>query len=78
MGIVKVTYDKMVINQEQPVIMTTGVDHADVYEPYERFKGEVEELEQMENAGLVKITLRHHEQTTGRRYVDLVRFRKLK
>jgi hypothetical protein len=78
MGIAKEIYDKMAINQEQPIVMTSGVGHADVYEPYERFKGVVEELERMEDAGLVSVTLRHNEQTTGRRYVDLVRFRKLK
>jgi hypothetical protein len=57
MGIAKEIYDKMAINQEQPIVMTTGIGHANVYEPYERFKEVVEELEKMEDADLVKIHL---------------------
>lgn len=45
---------------------------------YERFAAFVRDLEAMEVQGLVRIESKHRESTTGNRYVDLVRFTRLK
>lgn len=45
---------------------------------YERFAAFVRDLEAMEGQGLVRIESKHRESTTGNRYVDLVRFTRLK
>lgn len=44
---------------------------------YERFASQVAVLEGLEQEGKIVITERHQESSTGKRYVDLVRFKKL-
>lgn len=44
---------------------------------YERFAAEVAQLEAMEQQGKVRVEFRHQESSTGKRYVDLVRFTRL-
>lgn len=44
---------------------------------YERFAAEVAVLEEMEQQGKLRIDYRHQESSTGKRYVDLVRFTRL-
>lgn len=45
---------------------------------YEAFAAEVARLEAMERQGLVTIISRHTESLTGKRYVDIVKFKRLK
>ncbi len=45
---------------------------------YEAFAVEFAELEDMESQGLVTITYRHEESQTGKHYMDLVKFLKIK
>lgn len=40
----------------------------------QRFQDVVDELDAMEQQGLITISLRHRESQTGQQYVDLVRF----
>lgn len=44
---------------------------------YEQFESVVAEFEEMERAGLIRITLRHPESQTGHRYIDLIKFQRL-
>jgi hypothetical protein len=44
----------------------------------EAFRNDIAELEAMEADGEVEITYRHTEATSGRKYVDLIRFRRLR
>jgi hypothetical protein len=43
-----------------------------------RFAAKVEQLEQMEIAGLIRITRRHREGQTGNEHIDMVLFRRLR
>lgn len=45
---------------------------------YERFANEVGVLEGMEDQRVIEITFRHRESQTGYRFVDIVRFKRLK
>ena len=45
---------------------------------YEAFAVELAKMEGMENQGLVTITYRHRESQTGKKYVDVFRFTRLK
>jgi hypothetical protein len=36
------------------------------------------EFKAMKKAGLVEISSRHHESMTGKKYIDLIEFRRLK
>lgn len=45
---------------------------------YERFANEVAVLEGMEDQRVIEITFRHHESQTGHRFVDIVKFTRLK
>ena len=44
---------------------------------YERFAREVDVLKGIEDQGLITITLKHPETGTGRKFTDLVRFKRL-
>lgn len=45
---------------------------------YEAFAEEVAKMEGMEDRGFVTITYRHRESQTGKKYVDVLRFTRLK
>jgi hypothetical protein len=55
-----------------------GASAVPLSEQYLRFAGEVTGLEAMEAQGLLKIDFVHRESTTGSRYVDIVRFTRIK
>lgn len=80
MGMGRDSYGSAKIGGIGSVVASTGVTvgiGGSVFEPYERFKDVIEELEQLELAGLVTITDKHLETSTGQRYVDIIRFRRL-
>lgn len=58
--------------------VSVGAGSPDAESGYQRFAAQVAELETMELNGLLRIDLRHPENGTGKRYIDLVRFTRLK
>lgn len=58
------------------IISVGGIN--DPIKGYESFADEVAILEDMEAQGLVDITYRHNESSTGKKHLDLVRFTRLK
>ena len=58
-------------------LITVGVG-PDPIAGYEAFASEVEKMEGMEDQGFVTITYRHYESQTGKKYVDVLRFTRLK
>jgi hypothetical protein len=80
MGIGKEIYDRTNVAEVGTAVASTGVTvggNSSPFEPFERFHRVINELEQLEQAGLISITERHQETSTGKRYIDLIRFRKL-
>ncbi|WP_431257662.1 hypothetical protein ACQ859_16215 [Roseateles chitinivorans] len=53
-------------------------DHQDVVETLERFSRELERLDELAEQGMVEVTAQHSDEESGERYVDAVRFRRLK
>lgn len=45
---------------------------------YAKFSAEIDVLTTLVDQGLVEIMFRHHESSTGKRHIDLVKFRRLK
>lgn len=59
-------------------VVSVGAGVPDQESGYQRFATQIAELETMEINGLVRIDFRHHESSTGKRNIDLVRFTRLK
>jgi tetrahydromethanopterin S-methyltransferase subunit A len=80
-GIGRNNYEKAKIGEEASIVAATGATvgiDGSVAEPLERFKDVIEEVEQLELAGLVTITEKHLDICSGGRYVDIIRFRRLR
>lgn len=81
MGIAKGIYDMTPVGkqgQAEPGGAVTVGRASRPFEALEEFQVVVDELEEMHRTGLIKIILRHQESTSGRRFIDLVQFLKLK
>ncbi|WP_431103082.1 hypothetical protein [Roseateles noduli] len=52
--------------------------HQDAIETLERFSRELERLDELAEQGLVEIVAQQAREEAGERYVDLVRFKRLK
>jgi hypothetical protein len=82
MGIAKVVYERTAIGAEQSLSAKTegiGVGkNLSRQESLEQFQAVIQELERMEAGGKIKIVARHPESQPGNRYVDLVRFKRIR
>lgn len=72
MGIAKEMYDRTPLGEIGKAYPSSG-DEALV-----GFQDVVAEFAALEEAGLIEITLRHPESMTGKKYIDLIQYRKLK
>ncbi len=52
--------------------------HRDQIETLERFAEQLERLDELAEQGLVQITQQHAESHSGERFIDIVRFKRLK
>ena len=68
-------YNMAEVGSEQTFAFST---HQDVVETLERFSRELERLDELAEQGLVEITAQHAERESGERFVDSVRFKRLK
>jgi tetrahydromethanopterin S-methyltransferase subunit A len=81
MGVGRNSYEKTKIGEEASIVAATGATvgiDSSVSEPLERFKDVIKEVEQLELAGLVTIIEKHLDTCSGGRYVDIIRFRRLR
>lgn len=58
--------------------VSVGPGDQDNESGYQRFDAQVAELKTMESIGLLRIDYCHRESSTGKRFIDLVRFTRLK
>lgn len=81
MSIAQKMYEKTQLNTEQTITADSMVavgEGASKYEHYERFALIITELKAMEVKNLITITYSHPESQTGKKFIDVVKFIKLK
>lgn len=77
MSLGKDIYAKTAIGTVQKVSAALSGSARIAVDEFERFQLIVDELKELERAGLIVITLKHTESTSGRKFVDVVQFRRL-